>query len=147
MLFLCHKSKTMQPSLPVAGVTFSPTPARLTSSHGIKHEHLPVMTPASLREGFTASAPSPPLSHFSLNTAKFRGRGGRTGERKGHLMHSKQLKHFKPLNPDRRRERKGKSDRERCDERVGGGQRRSQGRVFFPVGDDKCHMSWAQRLC
>lgn len=56
-------------------------------------------------------------------------------------MHSKQLKHFKPLNPNRRRERgRGKSDRERCDE-GGWGGRRSQGRVSFPVGDDKCHMS------
>lgn len=34
-------------------------------------------------------------------------------------MHSKQLKHFKPLNPDRSREREGKSDRERCDEEGG----------------------------
>lgn len=40
-------------------------------------------------------------------------------------MHSKQLKHFKPLNPDRsrEREREGKSDRERCDEEGGGGSR------------------------
>lgn len=55
---------------------------------------------------------------------------GRTDERKGHLMHSKQLKHFKPLNPDRRRERKGKSDRERCDERVGGGSGGAKGESF-----------------
>lgn len=58
-------------------------------------------------------------------------------------MHSKQLKHFKPLNPDRTREREGgregKSDRERCDEEEGGGGR-AKGESF-PVGDDKCHMS------
>lgn len=55
-------------------------------------------------------------------------------------MHSKQLKHFKPLNPDRRRERGRESRIERDVMRKGGGWR-SQGRVSFPVGDDKCHMS------
>lgn len=49
-------------------------------------------------------------------------------------MHSKQLKHFKPLNPDRRRERKGKSDRERCDERVGGGAAVEPRESLFPSG-------------
>lgn len=57
-------------------------------------------------------------------------------------MHSKQLKHFKPLNPDSSREqaRVGESDREgdEGDEEWGGG---GQGRVSFPLGDDKCHMS------
>lgn len=55
------------------------------------------------------SAASPPLSHFSLYTAKFKGwrhgGDGGYGEGKefgggGRLMHSKQLKHIKPLNPD-----------------------------------------------
>lgn len=40
-------------------------------------------------------------------------------------MHSKQLKHFKPLNPDRSREREGGSGRESQIERdvMGGGSR------------------------
>lgn len=39
-------------------------------------------------------------------------------------MHSKQLKHFKPLNPDssREQERAGESDREGCDEEELGGR-------------------------
>lgn len=55
----------------------------------------------------------------------------------GHLMHSKQLKHFKPLNPDRsrEREREGKSDRERCDEEGGGGGVAAESRKsLFPSG-------------
>lgn len=49
-------------------------------------------------------------------------------------MHSKQLKHFKPLNPDRRREREreGKSDRERCDEE--GGAAAEPRESLFPSG-------------
>lgn len=46
-------------------------------------------------------------------------------------MHSKQLKHFKPLNPNRRREREGKSDRKRCDE---GGREREPRESLFPSG-------------
>lgn len=49
-------------------------------------------------------------------------------------MHSKQLKHFKPLNPDRRREREreGKSERERCDEE--GGAAAGPRESHFPSG-------------
>lgn len=57
-------------------------------------------------------------------------------------MHSKQLKHFKPLNPDRTREREGgrESRIERDVMRKEGGGGRAKGESF-PVGDDKCHMS------
>ncbi len=84
-----------------SGVTLSATPALLPPSHGIKSEHLPVMRRLHSVSSLSAAEP------FFLLTLRSLGEGEEGG---GHLMHSKQLKHFKPLNPDRRGERKGKSD-------------------------------------
>lgn len=55
-------------------------------------------------------------------------------------MHTKQLKHFKLLNPDRSAEGERESGIERCDG-VGGGGGGAEGESLLPVGDDKCHMS------
>lgn len=65
-------------------------------------------------------------------------------------MHSKQLKHFKPLNPDSKGscdgggERKGVGGVLRESDGVGGRsveENTRGGRVSSPLGYDKCHMS------
>lgn len=92
------------------------------------------------------SAASPALSHFFLLTpqslgggavgSRFRKGGGGGGAQGEYLMHSKQLKHFKPLNPDssREQERVGELDREGCDEEERRGVAEESGESLFPTG-------------